>query len=129
MTEAMNFFQSIFSFNNFAPATIGTAEIKLVKDLIKDAKTQAKEAATEVRNGETAQKLMREAEKTNDEQLKQNMATISVWHFEHSLGKYRQAAARYNEAGRIQTKKSKIFFAEARTMTTHAGEIEQLLNL
>jgi hypothetical protein len=129
MIEAINFFQSLFSLNNFAPAEepVNRDEVKLVRALIKDAKTLAQEAESEARHGETARNVMREAAKTIDNELEQNMARIAVWHFERSLKKYQKASVRYHEAGRMQTKKSRVFFAEAGALAGQAGEIKIII--
>lgn len=58
---------------------------------------------------------MSEAETNQNETLKLNMATIAARHFERSPEKFQQAAL-YNEAGRIQTKNSRVFFAEAKAV-------------
>ena len=128
MTEEINFFQALF-FSNTATTAVNQHEAKLVKALIKDAKTTVEIAETEAAHGETLLNLLRMTRKNKE--LKQNMATIAVWHFERSLGKYQDAAARYGEAGRVQTKNSRVFFAEARAMAKRAdetGEIVELLN-
>ena len=131
MTDAINFFQSLFSLNSFAPAVINRHEAKLIRALIKDAKMLVETAESETRHGATAQNLMLETQ--NDKTLRQNMATIAMWHFERSLEKYQKAAARYNEAGKIQTRNSRIFFAEAKEMAKCAdaaeAKIEALNNL
>lgn len=128
MIDAMNFFQSLFSLNNFAPGErIALPERKLIRALVKDAKKLVEEAESQARHGETAQNLMREAKNISDAPLQQNMTAISVWHFEASLQKYNKAVARYDEAGRIQTQNSRIFFAEARTLAKRADEIERIL--
>lgn len=121
MTEAINFFQTLFSINNFA--NVSRHESKLAKALIKDAKSLVETAEAEAAHGATAQNLMREAERNQNETLKLNMATIAAWHFERSLEKFQKAAARYNEAGRIQTKNSRVFFAEAKAVAKRADEI------
>jgi len=123
MTDAINFFQELFSFNRFAPVTIGRHESKLIKELIKDARMLAEIAEAEANHAITAQNMQREAEISGNETLRQNMATIAAWHFERSLEKFQKASARYNEAGKIQTKNSRVFFAEAKEMAKHADEI------
>jgi hypothetical protein len=121
MTEAMNYFQSLFSFSNFSASLAFTkSELDLVNALIKDAKAQAIEAGREARLRETAQDLMLDAVNERNEKLVKDLASIALWHCERSLRKYRRAAARYDEAGRLQTKKSKVFMAESRKMANRA---------
>lgn len=121
MTNAIIFLQTFFSITGFS--RVSRHETKLVKALIKDAKILAETAETEAGHAATAQNLLRGAEANGNEPLRQNMQTIAAWHFGRSLEKFQKASARYNEAGKIQSKNSRVFFAEAKEMARRADEI------
>lgn len=126
MTEAMNFFQSLFSLNNFAPATAANDanihERRLGNALIADAKALRVEAEKETQCGEQARELMLEARFSGA--LRQNMAMIARWHYGRAFEKYQKAAARYDEAARIPTKKSRLLRDKVEATAKRAREIE-----
>jgi hypothetical protein len=124
MTEAMNFFQSLFYISNFAWTPVGRAEKDLAQALIDDARIQGEEAEMEMATGEEAKALLMNGSGSNYENFEIRLTAIAVWHFERALRSYRQAAARFNEAGRILKKKSKAFDAKARAMTVRAKQAE-----
>lgn len=125
MTEVTGFFQSMFIFNNFAPVSATGYEVKLAVDLKYEAQQLAAIADQEMQNGRTTQTLALEA--TGKEKVR-IFTEISVWHNGRAGEKYRQAAARFEEAGKVYTKKSRAFNAKAEQMRRRAAEAEAVLN-
>jgi len=126
MTEAMNLFQSIFMFKSFAPAGASKPAIKLAISLKREAQNLAAIADGEMRNGQTAQILAFEATDKNKSRI---FTEIAVWHYGRALEKYGKAAARFEEAGKIQTGKSRIFNAKSKEMTRRRVEAEAAVSL
>lgn len=124
MTEAINFFQSMFMFKSLAPTGASHAEIKLINALKREARTLSEQAAEESRNGQTAKDLAFDG---SDQNKNRSFALIAVWHFERSAAKYRTASERFNEAGKIQA--GKKFSSKAQTMAKRAAEAEAAVRL
>ena len=122
MTEVMNFFQTIITFKNYAPAKLNAAEMKLAVALKAEAQEFAAVAAEERRNGRTTQKLSSEAETSEKRRV---FAEIAVWHNSRAAEKYAKAAARFEEAGRIYKKKSRAFNNQAEMLRERAGEASE----
>lgn len=125
MTQAINFFQMVFSKNTFSITKINRAEIRLANALKKDAQKFATEAMAEKLNSEKAQKIALEADEKSDSR---NFAEIALWHSLIAFGKYRQAAARFNEAAVLETGKQKEFSKNAEQMSKYATEAENSVN-
>ncbi len=125
MTDAINFFQMVFSKNNFSINKTNRAEIRLANALKKDARKFATEAKAEKLNAEKAQKIALESEEKKDTR---NFAEIALWHSLLAFGKYRQAAARFNEAAAFETGKQKEFSKNAKQMSKYATEAENAVN-
>lgn len=121
MTDAINFFQSYLSFNSFSSIGANRAEIRLANALRKDARRLASEAGEETQNAQTAQKIASDAKEQN---ARRNFVEIALWHTLIALGKYRQAAARYNEAAMIETIKQREFIKNAGKMAEQATKAE-----
>ena len=123
MTDAINFFQSMFmfkSFSSFAPSTkISRAEVELAVSLKNEARTLAAKAAEETRSGRITQELA-----LNNTDKAKVFAEITVWHHAQAAEKYRKAAARFEEAGKIQTAKRKAFNLIANKMARRAAKAE-----
>lgn len=119
MTEVMNFFQTIITFKTGAPVKLNAAETKLAVALKAEAENLAAIADEEMRNGRTTQKLSAEAGTSEKRRV---FAEIAVWHNNRAAEKYAKAAARFEEAGRIYTKKSRAFNNQAETMRERAVE-------
>lgn len=127
MTEAMNFFQSLFSISGFAWATISPAEKELAQALVDDARVHRKEAEAEMAKAEQVKDLVTNGSTDGDANLEIRLTAISVWHFERALRSYRQAAARYNEAGRLVKKKKAQCDAKASALTMQAKQVESAI--
>lgn len=125
MTEAMNFFQSIFMFKSFTPISISKAEIELAISLKSEARKLAAIADEEMLNGQKAQVLAFEAA---DKDKTRIFAEIAVWHHNRAQEKYRKSAARFEEAGKIQTAKRKAFNSMSKEMTRRGAEAESAVN-
>ena len=121
MSDILNFFQAVFIFKNFEPAQVAKPEVRLAVELKKEAQILESVAKTEVKNGHAAQEL---AAQTTDENKVRIFTEIAVWHNNRAADKYRKAAARFDEAGKVYTKKSKAFVAKANEMTNCAAETE-----
>ncbi len=120
MTEVMNYFQAMFMFKNLA-ADVSRQEKQLAKELKAEAEELERVALEEVNNGQTAYKLALSAveiEKTRA------FREIAAWHTNRAADKYRKAAARFEEAGKVYAKKSRAFYAKAEEMTRRAVEAE-----
>lgn len=129
MTQAMNFFQSIFSFKDFAPMPQSgnrnnRAEIKLAAELKNEARKLAAIAGQELTNGRKSQFLVFAGE---DKTKVLPFAEIAVWHNRQAAEKYRQAAKRFAEAGCLQTEKRRAFNLMIKEMTRRADEAETAL--
>lgn len=121
MTEAINFFQAILSFNSFSKIRANRGEIRLANALKKEARKLAEEAAQEALSAKTAQKITFEAK---DENSKRNFAEIALWHSLVAFGKYRQAAKSFEEAAELETGKKREFIKNARKMNEMAVNFE-----
>lgn len=126
MTDAMIFFQSIFRFRNFAPAGIGKAEIELTISLKNEARRLAALADREMLSGRASQALAFAAPNRERARI---FAEITIWHHRRAAEKYRQAAERFAEIGRIQAAKSKTFNSMNRKLTRCAAEAEAAVEL
>ena len=121
MTEAMNFFQSIFTFRNSMPNRISKAEVELAISLKNEARTLTARAVEEMSNGQTTQTLAFEA---TDKEKARIFAEITIWHYSRAAEKYRRAAERFTEAGKIQTARRKAFNLKAAELTRCAAKAE-----
>jgi hypothetical protein len=126
MTEVMNFFQSIFTFNNCAPASISKAETELAASLKTEARKLAAKADEEMRNGRKTQDLMFEE---TDKERSRIFAEITIWHLGRAAEAYRKSCERFEEAGKLQTGKRKAFNLMANKMERQAIEAETIGNL
>lgn len=122
MTDAINFFQSFKMFGFFSnPEIDNSSERKLSRELIKDARNFIARAEAEAKNAGEAKNLTLTAA---DKNLKQNLASIAVWHLEASAKNYRQAAARYVEASVLRQDQEKILRKHAENFVQMAQEAE-----
>ncbi len=117
----MNFFQSIFTFRNSTPCRISKAEVELAVSLKNEARTLAATAAEEMRNGRTTKTLALEA---TDKDKARIFTEITIWHNSRAAEKYRRAAERFTEAGKIQTARRKAFNLKAAELTRCAAKAE-----
>ncbi len=124
MTEIMNYFQAMFMFKNLTAVAVSRQEVELAKDLKAEAQELARIADEEVKNGRTARELVSQA---TEENKKRAFAEIAAWHTNRAAEKYRKAAARFEEAGKVYTKKSKAFQVKAEEMSRRAIEAEAAL--
>ncbi len=125
MTDAINFFQMVFSKNTFSINRTNRAEIRLANALKKDARKFATEAMVEKLNSEKAKKIALEA---NEQADSRSFGEIALWHSLIAFGKYRQAAARFNEAAAMETGKQREFRNNAKQMAQYATEAENSVN-
>lgn len=133
MTEAINFFQTVLSFNSFSKIRASRGEIRLANALKKEARKLAAEAAEEALNAGTAEKIALGA---NDENTKRNFAEIALWHSLAAFGKYRQSAKCFEEAAELETGKRREFIKNAKKMNEYAvnfensvGNLSEILNV
>ena len=115
----MSFFQSIFTFRNSTPNRISKAEVELAISLKNEARQLAAKADEEMINGRTTQTL---ALKATDKDKARIFAEITIWHNTRAAEKYRQAAERFTEAGKIQTARRKAFNIKAAELTRGAAK-------
>lgn len=125
MTDAINFFQMVFSKNTFSINRTNQAEIRLANALKKDARKFATEAMFEQLNSEKAKKIALESDEKSDSR---NFAEIALWHSLIAFGKYRQSAARFNEAAALETGKQKEFRNNAKQMAHYANKAQNSVN-
>lgn len=121
MTEAINFFQAVYSKNIFSTIGANRAEIRLANALKKDARRLQSEAEVESRNAETAQLI---AFDSKTENIKRDFAEIALWHSLMAFGKYRQSAERFSEAAAIETKFQKEFIKNSIKMNDQAVQTQ-----
>jgi hypothetical protein len=126
MTETMNFFQSIFTFKSLRPAQLSRAELELAESLYSEAQELAGKAAEEIENGRTTKALAIEA---IDPEKRRIFAGITVWHNQRAAEKYRKAAERFAEAGKIQRTKRKSLNSTAKKMMRGALEAIEAVKL
>jgi len=113
-------------FKNFAPINVNQAEVKLAVSLKREARKLAAQANEEMRNGLATQAFTFEA---TDKSEIRTFAEIAVWHYKCAAEKYRKSAERFEEAGKVQTGKSKAFNLMAKEMVSRAVEAEAAINL
>lgn len=121
MTEVMNYFQAMFMFKNVTAVAVSRQEVELAKDLKAEAQELARIADEEMKNGRAAREL---ALNSTAVEKSRAFAEIAVWHMNRAAEKYRKAAARFEEAGKVYTKKSQAFYAKAEEMSVCAAEAE-----
>ena len=126
MTEVMNFFQAVLMFKGTTFAGATKQEVKKAVVLKREAEDLALKADEEMRNGREAQVLAFKADENNKIRV---FTEISIWHHERAAEKYGKSAEKFEQAGNIQTGKSKVFNAAAEQMTCRAGEAESAVNL
>jgi hypothetical protein len=126
MTDVMNFFQSMFMFNSFAPTRVSKAEAELAVSLKGEARELAAKADEEMQSGRKTQTLAFEA---TDKDKIRVFAEITFWHNGRAAEKYRKSAERFREAGKVQTGKRKAFNLMAKEMTSRAVQAETAINL
>lgn len=130
MTQAINFFQTLFPFKTTAAPVSGTggggtAEFKLAAELKKEARKLAAAAEQELTNGRKSQVLVFAGE---DKAKVMPLAEIAVWHTGRAAAAYRQAARCFAEAGCLQTEKRRAFNLMIKEMTLRAVEAETALH-
>lgn len=122
MTDAINFFQSFKMFGFFSnPKINNSSERKLSRELIKDARNFIAKAEAEAKNAGEAKNLTFTAAEIK---LKQSLANIAVWHLEAPAKNYRQAAARYIEAGVLRRDQEKLLRKHSENFMNLAREAE-----
>ena len=126
MTEVTNFFQAVFMFKNFAPISATEHEVKLAVSLKSEARTLAAKGDEEMRNGREAQILAFAATDKNKNRI---FAEISVWHHQRAAEKYRKSAARFQEAAKIPTGKSRAFHSITKELMRRAAQAGTAVNL
>ena len=126
MTDVMNFFQAMFMFKNLTHAAkLNTAAVKLAVALKGEALEFAAVADQEMHNGRTTQELSFTA---TEQEKRRVFAEIAVWHNNRAAEKYNKAAARFEEAGRVHTKKLRAFNAKAHEMRRRAAKAVAAVN-
>lgn len=118
MTDVINFFQAMLMFKKNAPVKQNAAGVKLAIALKSEALQLAAVADAETRNGQTTQTLSFEAHTSEKRRV---FAEIAVWHNKRAAEKYGKAADRFEEAGRIHTKKIEAFNKRAEEMRRRAA--------
>ena len=126
MIEVMNLFQAMFMFKNVTPVVrLNTAEVNLAVALKGEALELMAIAEQEMQNGATTRALSLEEK---DGHKRRAFAEIAVWHYKRAADKYGKAADRFDEAGRVHTKKIRAFRAKAQEMRQHAAKASAAVN-
>lgn len=126
--QAINYFQSMFSFRSCSAISFGKSANQLAHALTGEGRAFAAIAETEMLNGETALNI---TVNEKDENLKHNLAQIAVWHYRQAANRCRAAADAYGQAARIwrQTKRRRLLERKTRKMLELALQCEASVEL
>jgi hypothetical protein len=127
MTEAINYFQSLFNYQSISTTNLSKSEIRLAQALAKEARNLVKVADCEANSGKTSADL---AASEKDNVLSQKLAQISLWHHQRAAKKYREAANQYEQAAKIwqQPKRQKLLRTETKQLREKAERAEKAVN-
>jgi hypothetical protein len=123
MTEAINYFHSMFTFKHYSLTSFSKSENRLAHTLVKEGRDCARLADYEMKNGKTALNL---AVDGKSKMLNQDLAKIALWHYERAADKYRRAVDGFEQSARIwrPSKRQRLMKHEAREMSQQAMKAE-----
>lgn len=119
MTDAINYLQSMLTLGTTNAASLSRNDIRLMRELMKEARVAALQGHTEAANGKKAMSLV-------GDPANRSIVNIAIWHYEAAAQKYRQAAEWLEQACRLsrQTKREILIRNEVKEVLRSAAEAE-----
>ncbi|MEP7075327.1 MAG: hypothetical protein ABI878_05910 [Acidobacteriota bacterium] len=117
MTDAINYFHSMLTLGTSNATSLGRNDIRLMRELMKEARIATQHAHTEAQNGKKAMSLV-------GDPANRSIVNIAIWHYETAAQKYLQAAEWLEQACRLsrQTKREIFIRNEVKEVMRSATE-------
>lgn len=122
MTEAINYFQSMFTMGNMSSNNLSKNDIRLMRELRKEAHRTAAQARAEVIHGQKAARLVNGSTSSD-------IVQIALWHFEEAASKYRRAVDWMEQACKLsrQTRRETLLRSEAKKLRVRVIKVDAAL--
>lgn len=122
MTDTIRYFQSMFTMGNIPASGLNRNDIRLMRDLMKEARATAAAARAEVINGQNAARIIGDSSGSS-------IAQIAIWHFEQAAAMYHRAAEWMEDACKLSrhTRREALLRNEVKRLRTRVIKVDAAL--